>query len=284
MHCQDESGDDDTFGGTIKELYNHWLTSHSNLLPFQFYVADDLKCKRCGETGTFHALKNHTKSHKLILVDKADDNKCGLCNFIEIDSFDEHFENIHNSYMELNIFNPGRMTTDMIRELRSINIHKKIQCERCDGLFETEELMKNHHKQMHPLDSEIISKKYFDNLSAYNVCDECKLDVDRNEFFRHLKLHEFYFKCSMCNFNCHHLIDIVTHDKLIHGMNSFNFHSDHLVSIMRDCYLKSKIVFGNGFVLTHANIIATKYDEITEFVEYAEKNIQIMKNQYMDEN
>lgn len=285
MYCQDESGDDISCDGSIEEIYEHWMAEHStvsNTKWFQFYACKTLQCNFCSETGTFHALKVHAKKHAEteipVVVAKRRHRQCGLCSFVGFEMI-EHFESSHRPALQCNIFNPARMSVDLIRALRSIDIHEKRKCGHCAKIFEHDHELQSHHDDKHfPL--ELLSEKYYDGVSAFAVCAECKLNIERREFFRHLRSHELDFKCSMCAFECRNLLDIVTHDKKIHGMNSFNFHSSKFIDRLRKCQLSSKIVFGNGFVLNNVNLVGTKYDESMDFVDYIEEFIQMQKEQY----
>lgn len=74
------------------------------------------------------------------------------------------------------------------------------------------------------------------------------------------------------------MLALVTHDKQSHGvMNSFEYRCMQFKNRLIRNYLKTKVVFGNGLVLTKQNLLNTKYDDSKQFDVFIEALIKIKK-------
>lgn len=114
----------------------------------------------------------------------------------------------------------------------------------------------------------------------YVICDHCSSKVDGTKFFNHIEKHQYTFKCTKCDFNADNLIDLVVHEKDDHRKSSLNYHCLEFSERLKKQFLNSKVVFGNGLVLTNHNFKNTIYDDSKQFDVFIERLVDKMKRQY----
>lgn len=159
----------------IDELYNHWLSMHSNDIddevddagvaigaaappkqkPFRFCCVDLLYCNMdaCYYFSTFQGLRNHhDKKHANELFVPILNNRCALCLYDGNDLNEHKCGSLRNG-MQLQLYNPVLLTTKDLAELQSIKCpqsqKKHIECQRCGSIFGAREQMIQHHHQSH---------------------------------------------------------------------------------------------------------------------------------------
>lgn len=124
----------------------------------------------------------------------------------------------------------------------------------------------------------------------YVICDYCSSKVDGTKFFNHIEKHTFDFGCSKCDFKTKNVIDLVVHEKDEHHTNALNYHCLEFSERLKQQFFNSKVVFGNGLVLTNHNFKSTIYDDSKQFNAFIDSLIdklkrsfnQIDKNQNME--
>lgn len=86
------------------------------------------------------------------------------------------------------------------------------------------------------------------------------------------------------------MIDLVVHEKDEHHTNALNYHCLEFSERLKQQFFNSKVVFGNGLVLTNHNFKSTIYDDSKQFNAFIDSLIdklkrsfnQIDKNQNME--
>lgn len=114
----------------------------------------------------------------------------------------------------------------------------------------------------------------------YVICDHCSCKVDGTKFFSHIESHRYDFSCSKCDFNTENLIDLVVHEKDEHRTNSLNYHCFEFSERLKKQFFDSKVVFGNGLVLTNHNFKNTIYDDSEQFDTFIESLTEKMKKKF----
>lgn len=99
----------------------------------------------------------------------------------------------------------------------------------------------------------------------------------------HIEKHPTNFECSKCAFKSGqsgHLIDLVAHEKDEHRRNSLNYHCMEFGEALKNQFSNSKVVFGNGLVLTNHNFKNTIYDDSKQFDAFIERLIEKIKMKF----
>lgn len=112
------------------------------------------------------------------------------------------------------------------------------------------------------------------------ICDHCSCKVDGTKFFNHIVSHRHIFTCSKCVFKTKNVIDLILHEKDDHRINSLNYHCHEFSERLQKYFFNSKVVFGNGLVLTNHNFKNTIYDDSKQFDSFLDLLIEKMKETF----
>lgn len=275
--------------GTAKKMHEHWLENHSGH-PFRFYIETLVQCNYCDTISTYKGMLKHIKDHhpksQICFVDVNVYNKCPLChsscNPIDLP---EHFKNEHFLILEVNTFNPNRLTEEQFQQLQKIDVHKKPMCDHCGEIFDIEEGYHAHHELKHPSDAK-RKRNYIDNSLKGLISACCDQFIASTDFFNHLNVHSFEFTCHECNLKMSQLEDAAQHDLIEHNKNkSLQLRYSTLSRTLRKMFLRTKLFYGNGIVLYKHNLLGTKDDDTEVFdcflrtknKEYAAKYKALLK-------
>lgn len=269
VHCANSKISPDFYSDDIDLIYGHWLSAHTDLpkaLPFQFYVTELVACHFCNVNGTFPEMIEHqTKVHSkqgLAIAKQLNRGQCALCN--QIGELYDHFERAHKNILSKEALNPFRVTDGILKEVLNIDVHKRSQCGHCETIFETLDELEHHNSTAHP-DMEIISNPIAKENKVDLHCEECNLMVSQKEYFKHLEEHSFQFRCSECKFQTNILTKLMTHDERVHKSKLVKIRIDEFTSHLKNIHSKSKMIFGNGLVLSNFNLKGTRYDKSSKF-------------------
>lgn len=198
----------------------------------------------------------------LIVSNQLNRNQCALCN--RVGELDDHFERAHKVILSKHSLNPFRVTDGILKEVLSIDIHKKRQCGHCKMIFETFHELEHHNSMKHS-ELTIISNEVADEKKAVMRCDECNRTTNQEEYFKHLEEHSFQFKCSECRFQTKILVELMAHDARAHKSKVVKVQSEEFTSHLKDVHSKSKMIFANGLMLSNFNLTGTKYESSVKF-------------------
>ncbi|XP_031639061.1 zinc finger protein 271-like, partial [Contarinia nasturtii] len=258
--------------GNCQEVLTHWLATHKE--PFRFFIAEMAKCFYCDLMGTYQGLKLHHgdvhSNKKFAIVDVLDPKKCSLCQYIG-DRVEEHFQNEHSSISITNLFCPIPLSDKSLKKLIEMKGHKNRLCGLCHQTFETKIDYKVHHGNKHILFKENV-EKFYNNESVHLITGCCQAIVDHKKLFNHLKVHPISSQCPNCTFKALDLYEFTAHQLNVH-------HPGNDVRVvyreaMQKIYWKTKVVFGNGLVLSKHNLLGTKYDDSELFGVFVENIIK----------
>lgn len=294
-HCQDVNQWIESFNG-LKDVYSHWLSWHTdstNLKPFQYFVVEYVACYHCQFIGTYHELIKHHKqthqSNQFAIVSQSDSKKCALCPYHGLGII-AHFDTQHKcvlktlSVRQLRSANiPFRMDNTILEKHLEKRLHKKQKCGCCNANFDTERELRDHHSKCHKM-SKMTIKEFYDNNNSHLICNCCRVRVDRNLYLGHVENHAFNFKCCHCKFSTKDMIQLVKHDKHAHGlMNTFDYRCMQFKNRLKRDYLRTRVIFGNGLVLTKQNLLTTKYDDSKQFDMFVDTLLKIKKERHRRE-
>lgn len=114
----------------------------------------------------------------------------------------------------------------------------------------------------------------------YVICDYCSSKVDGTTFFNHIEKHRYDFKCTKCDFSTDILLELVVHEKNEHRNIALNFYALEYRDRLKKHFFNSKVVFGNGLVLTNHNFKSTLYDDSKQFDAFIERLVDIMRRKF----
>lgn len=269
-HCLGKNDLGEAFS-IITDVHSHWIISHmqsAKPVPFLFVISDCFACHVCGTIQIYHDLLKHANNnHPAIIVDKIDQKQCALCAYNGNDII-QHFQKMHKSILKSNNLNPMRLTAKMFEELLTIDVHKQLECEHCQQLFDTKTQVQLHHKIKHSTEK-VSMKKVFNNQVIYLICGYCDQKVESDDYFSHVSTHIYPWKCLHCDFHAIDLDDLMEHDELEHSSSNifddiFKNHSN----LLEMNYFQTKVVFGNGLVLIKHNLIGTKIGDRPVFDQF----------------
>lgn len=272
-------------------MYAHWLTWHTspaNLKPFQYFVVEYVSCYHCPAIGTyFELVKHHKDAHRsadrFAIVSQSDRKKCALCPYYGYGII-AHFDTVHKlviktlSTRQVRSANiPFRMNNTILDGHLERKFHKKQKCGCCNAVFEIERELREHHSKCHQM-SKMTIKEFYDNNNTHLICNCCHTKVDRNLYLGHIETHAFDFECNICNFYTTDMIELVKHDKVKHGFKeTFQYRCLQFKNRLKRDYLKTRVIFGNGLVLTKQNLLNTKYDDSKQFEMFVDTLLKIKK-------
>lgn len=293
LHCQLKLAQHNQFE-TFKQVYSHWEREHNNqlrTLPFYFYTTEYGNCAYCDHVGTYWELEKHqSKKHPsfpLAITDIINCEKCALCSYIGKDVpahsqvhriYRKNFSRRHIARMT----NPLSYTDETYDERLLLRIHQKHRCLECGLAFDTAFLQRQHFLFRHQQSAQSLLKcnaKIFYDNSRHMICGCCCAQIPWNGFFEHIKTVTFEYPCEKCSFTFLDLVDLIVHDRTDHNINNSTFmRTSQLSNRLKKYYQSTRIVHGNGLVITRQNILSTKFDDWPEFSDYIEGLIETVKS------
>lgn len=295
VHCQSVNQWIESFDA-LKDVYSHWLSWHtepSNLKPFQYFVVEYVICFHCEFIGTYYELIKHHKqmhqSEQFAIVSQCDSKKCALCPYYGHGML-AHFHAQHKLVLKTQSMRhqrraaiPFRLNNTILEKYLEKRLHKKQKCGCCNSIFETERELREHHSKCHKM-SKMTIKEFYDNNNTHLICNCCHVRVDRNLYLGHVENHAFNFMCCFCNFRTTDMLELVKHDKQAHNLfNTFEYRSLQFKNRLTHDYLKTRVIFGNGLVLTKQNLLTTKYDDSKQFEMFVDTLLKIKKERHQRE-
>lgn len=236
VHCHSSNNLNCYIFETIENVYGHWLSNHTELpvaLPFQFYAVEMIACYYCNFMCYYNQLGKHHQNHHsnvpFVRVRTENRQECAQCLYSG-DDIVCHYQQMHASNDCANIFNPICFTKELLSEIFTIDIHKKRRCNYCNDTFETDHEIKMHSFLKHPdLDVSIVQwNDVQPNEISYLICGLCNREIQPAHFLNHIETESERLGAS----------------------------SERFIS-----YMKTKVIFGNGFVAHKQNLICSPYDD-----------------------
>lgn len=283
VHCLNDEKPTIWAGVTFDDVSDHWLLAHEfNHIPFQFYAVSLLSCYHCKEIGTYDDLvEHHEKNHPntaFIITDQMNTKKCGMCKFQDGNLVD-HFKLKHDPNSTQKLSNPICYSEEQIAELLKINVIKKLQCGKCYAVFKTKDQIGKHFKYLHNGEN-VESIEFMDNscpTPVHLICGHCNEKVATNRYLEHLSKHIFNFRCIRCPEQSSDLTQMIIHAKIVHGIDSFSNHYSEFSTWMKEKYLATNIVYGNGLVFKAYNLLHTKYDDSHSLDAFIQNYLDALK-------
>lgn len=100
-------------------------------------------------------------------------------------------------------------------------------------------------------------------------------------YLNHVEGRAVGFHCHKCTFDTKDMIELVKHDVSAHGCKgSFDYRCMQFKNRLKRDFLKTRVVFGNGLVVTKQNLLGTKYDDSKQFEVFIDNLIWIKKERY----
>lgn len=270
--------------GEITDIYEHWVSEHSfppKPQPFRFEVLTLLSCYYCDHIVPYHRMvEHHQASHyneSFIAITASQPNKCAMCQSTNLVG---HFELNHEIFLRTKNANPVFMKDELVMKLNKIDIYKKPQCGYCEAIFESEHELNAHHSVAHP-SRDILIKHLCDNRVSHVICGFCSDSVAPKVLLEHFKSHSYGFRCSLCDFQSNDLVVVTMHERTRHQITSFEFRCLEFSDLLQKSYFDTKVVFGNGLVLTKYNLLKTHRDDSAQFEPFILTLVQAQKERFV---
>lgn len=268
-HCRDASKLSSWAYMSVEDVHSHWILIHSNSpipRPFHFYAVELVSCLHCRLMSSFEEIKNHQKlvhpDEPLVITNVLNLRKCGLCDYTN-DDLAQHLKTEHELVLRMDAFNPTRFSQDILNQLLYTTIHKKFKCKYCDVMFETRLDIQNHTctEQKMPLSFKMVP----DQLTVKIVAECCQSVLYLEDFLEHVATsnHPFPGTCSKCTFQTTDLYEYVNHQVEVHQMAKS---ADEMFRrLLQTRFWSTKVIFGNGLVLSKHNLLGTEFDDSKPF-------------------
>lgn len=219
------------------------------------------------------------------IVSQNDRAQCALCPYSGIGII-AHFQTMHKfvlktlSVRQLRCIDiPFRLNNTQLDAHLNQKLHKKQKCGCCNAIFDTDREVREHHGKMHK--SLKMTIKEFDNNNIQLICNCCNIKIERHLYLNHIEHCALEFKCHECAFDTNDMIALVKHDKKAHGHNdSFGYRCMQFKNRLKRDFLKTRVIFGNGLVVTRQNLSGTKYDDSKPFQVFIDKLLEIKKERH----
>lgn len=257
--------------GSMKKVHAHWIQKHeqpTQTQPFRLLAMPLVACKYCPILSTFRGLCQHNeKNHAtepFVAVHPMNSLQCAVCNYIG-DDIVEHFGREHMTVLHDNTSNPVCMTEDTIDQLINAKVVKKIKCNRCDAIMETDSESRAHYLTWHnTVDYDRLD--FYDTRSVQFIGGCCQNTLDQITFFDHLINHKRDFYCSQCTFHTNDSFEFMNH-----GIEAHDIHHDACtmdLKFFNKMFWNSHYVFANGLILNKYNLFGTTIDDSQRFKEF----------------
>lgn len=265
-HCQDTEYSD------IYSVYGHWKQLHVKadcVKPFRFEVMALVTCNACKIISTFDGLRKHYEmrhpKQNLVVNDLLTPEKCGLCNYIGNDILG-HFAD-HDLVVQSDVLNPIPIDDSTLERISTILIEKKKECFHCGSIFETISQLEYHYVDDHPT-KQMHYEVYNGNIPPVLIAGCCKSNIAMDEFIEHLRNHKIPIQCQQCSFKTIDLNDLAAHDVTVHNVGQDQHF--RLQCLLRTFHYQSRVVFGNGLIISKANLIGTRLDDTNELDKFGD--------------
>lgn len=232
-------------GGTVDDIYNHWITDHkTDEKPFLFYVALKVKCFHCIKTGTIIDVMNHHHeqhaSKVFAITEFSDVKSCGICHTSCDENLIDHFKRKHQE-IPSRVLNPIYFQDQTIDKCLAIQTKSKVN-----------EFYRIPKQQLIKVSNEM-------DLICL-ICGYCDEWFDCDKLFHHfIDVHQpLKTKCSQCHCDFENFAELAFHQKIEYNLNSFDYNRSKHAKIMHDKFRHTKLVFDNGLVLEYYNVFERK--------------------------
>lgn len=266
--------------GTANEVYDHWLTIHTTapgFKPFAFQVFNFASCFHCDYIGIYSALRDHHLADHLnkqfAIVDVNSPKKCAMCEFIGNDMV-KHTKERHSIVINENMPNPLALSDQQLIELQSINLREKIKCGHCTKVFETESSFNRHTMTWHGTIAPKPIHGINDGFKLWVEC--CKQQITESVYLQHFQNHPPSFECVQCNVAYPDINAAIQHDKDVHKVkNAAEKNYQAFKNRFKAYYLSTKVIYGNGLVVSLQNLTATIHNKEKDFDEFISTLVQV---------
>lgn len=286
--CHDSNNGTDPFKmdfifDDAKAVHDHWSAEHNWLndeidsteKPFRFYVETLVKCNYCDVISTYKGLQEHTQHYhpksSICFVNINASSECPLCDFNgNSKALSAHFSDAHEAILTVNMINPNRFNRVTISRLLDIDVHKKSMCELCGESFNVEIEYRQHHELKHHGKPAQL-REFVDNSCGGLLASCCETLITPQNFFNHLKIHNFHYSCKQCDVKLSNMEEAAHHDHARHDSeNSFEYRFSSLRRSLWKMFQRTKLLFGNGAVLYKHNVLGSTFDDMESFEHYIE--------------
>lgn len=267
--CRDDNTSTSLAYSSVEDVHNHWLVSHTGSTDsksFQFQAILFVMCAHCKFISSFEEVQRHSKEahpyEPLAISSVLDQKACALCDYTG-NNLGHHMKTRHELILRTDTKNPQRFTEDTLDKLLNVDAHSKFKCDHCGGVFESQDAIQAHSTSQHQMSSSYT--KFFDKHNIKLIAGCCEATLDLPDFLDHLAdpKHRVDAICSKCNFQTSETFEFVNHQVEAHQMTK---DADSLYRrVLQTRFWATKVIFGNGLVVSKHNLLDTEYDDSKPF-------------------
>lgn len=277
---------------SLNDVHHHWIQHHTDrmkTLPFNYYMTEYATCFHCNFVGAYYELMAHNKEHHntspFVITDVINEMKCALCPYIGngiVQHFASHRIYAKNYYQRhiARMWSPICITDETYDDRYNDRYHHKYKCADCGNIAETEFLLRRHFLLVHhnpAVATKLNAKDFFDPTRQY-LCGCCQMRIAFEDFLEHIQNHVFEFSCTSCPFTFNDMVDLIVHDRTDHDIdNSMTSRIDQYTNRMQKYFYNTRMIHGNGLVLTKQNLLSTKYDDRSQFMNFVQKMARLIR-------
>lgn len=219
------------------------------------------------------------------IVSQCDRQQCALCPYSGT-GIVAHFQTMHKFILKTmsvrrlrNACYPFCWDNHQLDIQLNRKLHKKLKCGSCSEILDTERELCEHHSKNHKSQKMTIKEFYDSNMHL--ICNCCNRRIDRNLYLNHIENRAIEFTCHQCTFRTNDLVELVKHDENAHGhSDSFKYRCMQYKNRLKRDYLQTRVIFGNGLVVSKQNLLGTKYDDSKQFEVFVDKLLEIKKERH----
>ncbi|XP_021710665.1 uncharacterized protein LOC5570041 isoform X3 [Aedes aegypti] len=258
----------------IDDIVQHWSKLHkAGGKPLMYKLFKLVRCFYCDKLSTYYDIKMHSESSHpgqiFACIDHQNAFKCGECPYVATsDKTDllKHFKTYHCASKSEDPCD--YMDDEFLHRMLEQNNHL-YTCNHCKITYESRYEYENHIDICafagEPSSFNSVSK----SVRIRYICSCCP-DISANEYniAKHMRTHIAQYNCRYCKREFKHLHQLNDHQILLHNARDSDFLLKDL-SQFRSQFLKIKMLFPNGLVLSKVDAHRTVCGSVEDIINYA---------------
>lgn len=260
-------------------VYRHWNKVHNtqdkvlNSFPFWFKIDKIVKCLQCNtECFISEAKEHHAQNHptkELAITTDRDGKICSQCSYSSStrQTLLAHFKITHSS-TNTAAFDKLFITEPILDYLLTL-YRQRSMCLLCMRSFMIRDDYVKHHQTSHQ--GESPSSDIIEVEGVTFSCNACRAQFNNEpQALEHMRHHFRVFMCNFCDSSFRYQNLVQKHHAIMHNSNDNSFRYP-TVDLQVDKYMGMMLIFENGFVCKKADLINTKYGDVSKLTKTLEK-------------
>ncbi|XP_062554397.1 uncharacterized protein LOC134219625 isoform X2 [Armigeres subalbatus] len=260
----------------IDDIVQHWSQIHkekANTKPLMYKLFKLVRCFYCDMLSTYSDIKAHCTTHHVgqifVCVDHQNAFKCGECPYVvtgeKVDLL-KHFKMYHSA--SKNEDPCDYMDDEFLHRMLEQN-NTLYTCNHCKITFESRYEYENHLDVCTYAGEPSSFTPASKSVRIRYICSCCS-EMFSNEYniAKHMRTHIAQYNCRYCKREFKHLEQLNEHQIHLHNARDDDFSLKDL-SQFRSQFLKIKMLFPNGLVLSKVDAYKTVCGSVEDIINYA---------------